>query len=170
LRAGDALGLLTKISHLSNPKIVQLTDAQRTRLCYTLGKEQRIMNNSSNQPTRLISYSILGLLCAVGAGLGVGIVTHSVVVGLLLGIGVALGALLLLVLIFGSRSEYQTSKETNYMGVGIAIGAGLGVAYGVILGLVLDNPAFFSIGISIGVGTGVSIGAALNARNEQHGA
>ena len=123
---------------------------------------------SDDESSKKLAYTILSLILAIGAGLGVGVVTRNVIVGAAVGIGGLIIAGLLLIAIVDDRSVYQSSEETNYMGAGIAIGAGLGVAYGVVLTIVADSPAFLGVGISLGVGTGVSIGAALNARNKKN--
>jgi hypothetical protein len=126
-----------------------------------------VYEKPNDEISKRFAYTIASLILAVGAGLGVGIVTDSAIVGVAAGIGGIIIAGLLLVTIIKDKSTYQTSQETNYIGVGVAIGAGLGVAYGLVLSTTLDNPAFLGAGIPLGVGPGIAIGAALNARSKR---
>lgn len=179
-----------------NLRIVQLADVLRAYQCYTFdgvgglpvvgralrpdvgpllgringtGEEKAIMyEQSDDESSKEFTYTILSLIFAIGAGLGVGIATNSVIVGVAVGIGGLIIAGLLLIATVDDQSAYPASEEANYIGVGIAIGAGLGVAFGVVLSTVVDNPAFLGVGISLGVGPSVAIGAALNARNKKN--
>jgi MFS family permease len=124
------------------------------------------MRESGSRIFRSKNYIILGIALTVGAGLGAGIATQSIVIGFMVGVGAAVIVGLAGVLIFDNSPKQQAPAETNYLGVGIAIGAGLGVAYGVVLTAATDNPAFLGVGIAVGTGTGISIGVALNERSK----
>ena len=64
-------------------------------------------------------------------------------------------------------SAQQSSRETNYMGRGVASGLCFGVALGLVFGVALDNMAFMSIGIGAGMAIGVAIGASMQQRNQE---
>ena len=63
-------------------------------------------------------------------------------------------------------SEKNNHKETNYIGVGIAIGIGMMLPFGIILGITTGNMAFIGFGLPIGIAVGTAIGVALNERNK----
>jgi hypothetical protein len=116
---------------------------------------------------------ILGCLLIAGAAAGVAIAGYNgyAVLAVLILVGVVVLGLGMLVWV-KRDSLYDLSsaeRETNYMGVGIAIGAALGVAYGIVLSAATDKPGLFSVGLSAGLGSGVAIGAALNARTKRNG-
>ena len=123
--------------------------------------------NSNNQSSKKISCIILSWLIAIGVGLGVGIGTRNIFVGLALGVGVGIGALLLVVLIYGDRSQYHSPKETKYMTLGQIYGMIFGSGLGVLLWIMLDNMVFWIIGLGGGMSIGIVIGAALDQRNKQ---
>ncbi|MGD9100104.1 MAG: hypothetical protein PVF45_06455 [Anaerolineae bacterium] len=127
-------------------------------------------SNTNGQSLKSINYVTMGLLFAIGTGLGTEIGTHNPTVGLALGIGVGIVALLFLISIYDDHHKNRSPQEANYMGVGIAIGVGLGVALGAIWGFATDKLAFFSVGISMGVGIGIAIGARMNGRNRENSA
>lgn len=59
-------------------------------------------------------------------------------------------------------SQFIKMKETNYMGVGVALGAGIGAALGVAFGNI-------AIGVAVGTGAGVAIGYSMSKKSKQDG-